>query len=104
MPARTARYFKKLKKPPLNANMEASNPPATTTVETRSGHVRRLQTSLRLARKGVIVPSTETILYLNRRNECRVSVWQTEDRPSAAPAQPTVRKSYCGCVLLTRLW
>src|SRR5712691_7253930 len=66
MPARTARYFKKLKKPPWNANMAVSNPPATTTVETKSGHVRRLQASLRLARKGVIVPSMETILYLKK--------------------------------------
>ena len=44
----------------FRSKIEASNPAVATAAETRSGNVRRLQISLRLARKGVIVPSVET--------------------------------------------
>src|SRR5438445_13569069 len=86
MPARTARYFKKLKNPPFNRRMAVSNPAVATAAETRSGHVRRLQTSLSFARKGVIVPSTETILYLKK---CRPRRRTTKEKSGpVADARP----------------
>src|SRR5882724_4813918 len=46
-----------------------NNPARTTNVERRSSHERWFQTSLSIARMGVIGPSMKTILYLNRCKE-----------------------------------
>src|SRR5947209_18901144 len=89
MPARTARYFKKLKNPPFNRRMAVSNHAVATAAESRSGDVRRLQTSLSFARKGVIVTSTETILYLKK---CRPRRRTTREKIRAGRGRPAFQR------------
>src|SRR5256885_11153172 len=102
--------FRSLKRPPCKSKIEASNPAVATTAETRSGHVRRLQTSLRFARKGVIVASTETILYLlsgdckTANKECRPRRRTTREGCEPGAERPALRTTsrHCGLYCVSR--
>src|SRR6266446_6398422 len=82
--ARTARYFRKLEGPALKLRSWSADPAMTKKAERRSSQERWFQTSLSVARMGVIVPSWKTLLYLNRCTEGSGSIWWKKPGQAAA--------------------